>query len=83
MNQRAEPATEKKHVNIQINTQHFKVTESALTGRELAALGGVAEGNHLFLEVPGPEDDRQIAADEVVELKSGMKFYDVPVGNLG
>jgi hypothetical protein len=83
MNQRAVAATDKRHVNIQINNLHFKVSEPTLTGRGLATLGGIGEGNQLFLEVPGPEDDRQIGADEVVQLKSGMKFYDVPVGNLG
>jgi len=41
------------------------------------------EGNQLFLEVPGPGDDRPIGLDETVTLRSGMRFYDVPVGNFG
>lgn len=72
-----------KHVNIRINDHHYKVEADQLTGRDIARLGGIPEGNQIFLEVPGPEDDIPIGPDEAVELKSGMRFYDVPVGNLG
>ncbi|HMM95060.1 multiubiquitin domain-containing protein [Phycicoccus sp.] len=70
-------------INIHINDEHYKVTRGAMTGAELAQLAGVPVGNQLFLEVPGAGDDRPIAPAETVELKSGMRFYDVPVGNLG
>ena len=53
------------------------------TCRELMTLAGIPEGNHLFLEVPGPGDDRQIAPDAEVRLHRKMRFYDVPVGNFG
>ena len=72
-----------KHVNIRINDAHRKVEAAELTGRGVAQLGGIPEGNQIFLEIPGPEDDIPIGPDEAVELKSGMRFYDVPVGNLG
>lgn len=76
-------STSSKHVNIRINDDHHKVEAAQLTGRDIAQLGGIPEGNQIFLEVPGPEDDIPIGRDENVELKSGMRFYDVPVGNLG
>ena len=70
-------------INIFINDVHYRVTEPTLTGAQLANLGGVPEGNQLFLEVPGPGDDRAVGREEPIELKSGMRFYDVPAGNLG
>ena len=70
-------------INIFINDVRYKVTERILTGAQIATLGGVPEGNQIFLEVPGPGEDRPIRPDEPVVLKSGMRFYDVPPGNLG
>jgi hypothetical protein len=70
-------------INIFINDTHYKVTERIMTGAQIAALGGVPEGNQIFLEVPGPGEDRPVGREEPIELKSGMRFYDVPAGNLG
>jgi hypothetical protein len=70
-------------INIFINDEHFKVTQEVMTGAQLRALASIADGNQLFQEVPGPGDDLPVAADSTVHLKSGMRFYDVPVGNLG
>lgn len=70
-------------INIFVNDVHFKVTEPVMTGAQIAQLGGVPEGNQIFLEVPGPGEDRPVGHDEPIELKSGMRFYDVPAGNLG
>lgn len=72
-----------RKINIVINDQHFRAPDASMSGRELLALAGIPEGNQLFLEIPGPGDDRAIGLDESVELRSGMKFYDVPVGNFG
>jgi hypothetical protein len=54
-----------------------------MTGAELLSLAGLPADNQLFLEVPGPGDDRPIRPDEPVKLRPGMKFYDVPVGTFG
>jgi hypothetical protein len=81
-NSATETAT-RRNINIVINDQHFRAPEPTVTGRELLGLGGIPEGNHLFLEVPGPGDDQPVGLDEPVELRSGMRFYDVPVGNFG
>jgi len=70
-------------INIFIDDIKYEVTQRTMTGAQIAALGGVPEGNQLFLEVPGPGEDRPIGRDEPIELKSGMRFYDVPAGNLG
>jgi Multiubiquitin len=70
-------------IEIFIANTKFDVKEPALTGRQLKALAGIAEANQLFLDVPGHGDDVQVFDDVPFELKSGMKFYDVPVGNLG
>jgi hypothetical protein len=67
-------------INIFINDTRYQAPRPVMTGAELA---GVPAGNQLFLEVDGPGDDRPISVDEPVKLRSGMRFYDVPVGNLG
>lgn len=76
-------STSPKRVNIRINDDQHKIEAAQLTGRDIAELGGIPAGNQIFLEVPGSEDDIPIGPDETLELKSGMRFYDVPVGNLG
>ena len=76
------PDTGRK-IKIFINDEHYDVPKPVMTGRELLRLANLPETNQLFLEVPGPEDDRPIAPEETVELRPGMKFYDVPVGTFG
>lgn len=79
-------ATDDAHtptINIFINDTKYQVTERTMTGAQIAALAGIPAGNQIFLEVPGPGEDRPVGRDEPVELKSGMRFYDVPPGNLG
>lgn len=73
----------KRRIVIFINDQRVVAPAEEMTGQELMVIGKIPEGNHLFLEVNGPGDDRQIQPDEPVQLRSGMRFYDVPVGNLG
>jgi len=80
-NSTTETAT--RNINIVINDQHFRAPEPTMTGRDLLGLGGIPDGNQLFLEVPGPGDDQPIGLDEPIKLRSGMRFYDVPVGNFG
>jgi hypothetical protein len=70
-------------IAIFIDDTKFEVTEPALTGHQLKAMAHIAQTNHLFLDVPGHGDDVQVFDDVPFKLKSGMKFYDVPVGNLG
>jgi hypothetical protein len=70
-------------IAIFIDDTKFEVTEPTLTGHQLKAMAGIAQANHLFLDVPGHGDDVQVFDDVPFKLKSSMKFYDVPVGNLG
>jgi hypothetical protein len=78
-----ETMTKPRKFNIFINDTKYTVDEPELTGAQLKALSGIAAANQLFLEIPGPGDDVHVRDDEEIELKSGLKFYDVPVGNLG
>ncbi len=71
------------HVNIIIDGRHHQVPLQAMAGAALKSLGGVPPDYQLFLEVPGPAPDRGIRDDEVVALKSGMRFYGVVSGTLG
>ncbi len=67
----------KKHT-IFINDNQYQVEEDSLAGAAIKTLGGIPPANALFLEVPGPEPDGKIEDAETVELRSGMKFYDLP-----
>ena len=63
---------------IFINEHRYQVEEDALTGSQIKELDSIPPGNTLFLEVPGPEPDRKIEDAETVELRGGLKFYDLP-----
>lgn len=76
------PDTE-RGVLIVINEVEYVAPRREMTGRALMTLAGIPDGNHLFLEIPGPGDDRQIGQNEEVRLRRKMRFYDVPVGNFG
>jgi hypothetical protein len=77
----AESTTSSKtHITIQINDKPYHVDQPEMTGTEIKTLGSIPAQNRLFREVPGPGDDIAIGDDETVELKSGYKFYDLPVG---
>lgn len=75
--------TKAKKFNIFINDQKYVVDEPEMTGAQLKALAGIAPANQLFLESRGHDDDVPVRDDEGIEPKSGMKFYDLPIGNLG
>lgn len=70
-------------VNISINGEHYKLDTATVTGAHLLAIAGIPAGNQLFVDVPGNGDDDPVAPDQTLTVRSGMKFYDVPVGNLG
>jgi hypothetical protein len=70
-------------ITIIINQRPFHLDVNEASGRDLKALADIPIGNLLFREVPGPGDDLPISDDEVVELKSGEHFYDMPPGNFG
>jgi len=64
-------------INIKIDRKHHQVQKAAMTGAELKKLGEVTPDYELWLERPGHED-LKIEDMDVVELKSGMKFFSVP-----
>jgi len=79
----AVPVGEKKQVTIYINDVEYHVTDRKMTGTELKALASIPAGNWLYKEVPGPRPDKLISDDEVVHLKDGDRFYDLPPGTKG
>jgi Multiubiquitin len=72
-----------KQLRIFINGDPYFAPEASMTGDQLLELAGLPATNQLFLDIPGQGDDRPIGANEEFELRSGMKFYDVPVGTFG
>ena len=65
-------------IMIFINDQRHFAPSPTMTGAEIKRLGDIPTGNFLYKEEPGVHPDTRIPDDMVVELKSGMKFYDLP-----
>lgn len=68
-----------RHFNIQIDREHFRVTEPKLTGTQLRQLPDtdVPADRDLYEVRPG-EDDVLIEADDVVQMRSGLRFFTAP-----
>ena len=73
----------RERVTVIINQKPYHFDEDEVTGRALKERAAIPDANLLFLEVPGPGDDLLIGDDQIVELKSGEHFYDMPPGNFG
>lgn len=80
MNQTETAAGSRRKLAIFINDERYEAPKPEMTGAELKVLGGIPPANRLFREVPGPGDDVAIGDNDTVELKSGSKFYDLPIG---
>ena len=80
MNNAQSTTKPKTRITIHINDKPYHVDRSEMTGAEIKALGNVPPQNRLFREVPGQGDDIAIGDGDTIELKSGQKFYDLPVG---
>lgn len=64
---------------IQIDRVHYTVTERYMTGEQLRHVPSppIGHDRDLFEVVPGGSD-RKIANDEVVEIRSGLRFFTAP-----
>lgn len=65
--------------NIQIDREHFKVTEMAMTGAQLRTLPDpdVPADRDLYQVRPG-EDDLQIQDSDEVVMRDGLRFFTAP-----
>lgn len=72
-------AKPEKEVVIHIDKKQYKLMATSLTGRQLREIPPthISDKYALELETPGG-DDREIADDEVVELRNGMHFFSRP-----
>jgi hypothetical protein len=68
-----------RQFNIQIDREHFKVTEPKLTGTQLRLLPDpdVPADRDLYQVRPG-EDDLLVENDDNVEMRSGLRFFTAP-----
>lgn len=71
-----------KKITIIINDEPYHFQGATVAVSEIKQVAGIAAANLLFLEVPGPGDDVPIT-DEVITIKSGQHYYDMPPGNFG
>jgi hypothetical protein len=64
---------------IQIDRNHFTVTQEKMTGAEIRQVPTppIGPDRDLFLVVPGGSD-RKIADNEVVEIRNGLRFFTAP-----
>jgi hypothetical protein len=67
-----------KHFNIKIDKNHYKVTEDSMTGIQIKQLANIPNEYELWLEVPGQNEDKKIEDNEVIDIKSGLKFFSSP-----
>jgi hypothetical protein len=74
-----EPQSHEHEYRIQIDRAHFAVDKPQLTGSQLRALPTphIGPDRDLFEVVPG-QPDRKIGDNDVVEIKSGLRFFTAP-----
>ena len=77
-----------KNIVILINNKPHKAPQPVMTGKEIKELGGGLINYLLVLVVGKPDevaggDDKIIADDESIELKSGMRFRIVNPATFG
>ena len=65
--------------NIQIDRQHYQVTEEQLTGAQLRQLPDpdVPADRDLFEVVPGGQDVK-IVDESAVRMRNGLRFFTAP-----
>lgn len=68
-----------RHFEIQIDRVHYTVTKPEMTGAELRAVPPTPIGpdRDLFEVVPGGTD-RKIGDTDIVDIRSGMRFFTAP-----
>lgn len=76
----ARPNTKK--VTVIVNDKPYHFDGETVSVAEIKRVAGIPAANLLFLEVPGPGDDLPIT-EEVITIKSGQHYYDMPPGNFG
>lgn len=68
-----------QHFNIQIDREHFKVTQPKLTGAQLRKLPNPdVPANRDLYEVRPGDDDLLIQDGDVVEMRNGLRFFTAP-----
>ena len=65
--------------NIQIDREHYKVSQAQMTGAELRQVPPtpIPADRDLFEVVPG-HPDRKIENDDPVEIRNGLRFFTAP-----
>jgi len=75
-------------ITILIDNRPFEAPKASMTGLEIKELGGGPADSWLILVVKSPDpvaggDDLQIQDQQIVELKSGMRFRIVNPATFG
>jgi hypothetical protein len=74
----------KDEVVIFFNKKKHVAPKDVMTGAELRTFFNVPTENKLYKETPGQaHPDILIKPEDIVELKNGDKFYDIPPGTVG
>jgi len=75
---------EKEETVIFFNKEKYVAPKDTMTGAELREFFKVPPENKLFKETPGKaHPDILIKTEDIVQLKNGDKFYDLPPGIVG
>lgn len=80
----SEKEKEKEEIVIFFNKEKYIAPKDTMTGAELREFFKVPSENKLFKETPGKaHPDILIKPEDIVQLKNGDKFYDLPPGIVG
>lgn len=73
------PAGSPPRFNIQLDREHYTVPDEYFSGVQLRALvtPPIASDRDLFEVVPGGSD-RKIGNEDLVHIKSGLRFFTAP-----
>lgn len=63
----------KKHINIFLNKDLYKVLSDSMTGAQILELGNFSPDKYCLFLIKGNQQD-EISSDQVVPLTNGMRF---------
>ena len=72
-----------RHFEIFVDGERFETDQPSLNGAQIKALAQKDSTYQLFEELHGSGQDKLIRDTDVVQIKSGLKFYTVPPATFG
>lgn len=68
------PGTRSEY-SIYIDDSLYKVNRAKIDGVALRKLASLASHQDIWQVIPGPDNDKLIGLEDIIELRSGMQFF--------